>query len=154
MATKKVFIILSLVLFCSGLSYAAKKTPLMSEFAQEHYLKGVAAQEGNDFVEAEEWYQKALILEPNNLILQKYVLNNRAAMYAKQGNLEKAENSFKELLKIDPNYKLAELNLGLIYDQRRTRLEALEYWAKMFKLEDRKPKDFILEQGQDLEVSK
>jgi len=112
---------------------------------------GVKAQEGGNFIEAEDCYQKALLMDPSNAVLRKFVMHNRAVMYAKEGDLQKAETAFDALLRVDPNYKTAELNLGIIYDKRKSRLEALEYWAKMFKLEDEKPKDFAIEKGQGLE---
>ncbi|MDD2752033.1 MAG: tetratricopeptide repeat protein [Candidatus Omnitrophica bacterium] len=151
MAIRKVVPVSLMALFCFSLAFAAEKKPLYSEFAQEHFAKGVAAQEGGNFVEAEDCYQKALLMDTSNANLRKFVMHNRAVMYAREGDFQKAETAFNALLRIDPNYKIAELNLGIIYDQRKSRLEALEYWAKMFKWEDQKPKNFILEEGQDLE---
>ena len=148
---RKVVLLAAMALFFFSLVYAAGKKPLYNEFAREHFARGVVAQEGGNFIEAEDCYQKALLIDPSNANLRKFVMQNRAVMYAKEGDFQKAETAFNALLRIDPNYKIAELNLGIIYDQKKSRLEALEYWAKMFKLEDQKPKDFALENGQELE---
>ncbi|MDD4900429.1 MAG: tetratricopeptide repeat protein [Candidatus Omnitrophica bacterium] len=151
MAMKKIVALAVIALFCSSLAFAAEKKPLYNELAREHFTKGVKAQEGGNFTEAEDFYQKALLMDPSNVTLRKFVMHNRAVIYAKEGDLQKAETAFDALLRMDPNYKTAELNLGITYDKRKSRLEALEYWAKMFKLEDQKPKDFAIEEGQGLE---
>jgi Tfp pilus assembly protein PilF len=70
-------------------------------------------------------------------------------MYAQQGDLEKAEAAFNEVLEMDPNYEPAKLNLGFIYEQRRSELESIKYWLGVLKinLDEVKPKGFVIEEG-------
>ena len=71
-----------------GLLYAAKKNPL-----------------------AESYYNNALRLKPNSL----EVLYNKAKFYQDMGNWNAAIQGYTELLKLDPSYKYAHFNLGVIH---------------------------------------
>jgi tetratricopeptide (TPR) repeat protein len=97
-----------------------------------------------------------LLVDPYNPDWKKFILNNQGIMYAQQGDLEKAEAAFNEALKIDPEYETAKLNLGFIYEQRRSRLESIEYWLKVLNidLDKVKPKGFVVEEGQKKEETK
>jgi len=143
--TKKMFLLVLLILFCCNFSYAGKLT---SKEAVNYYNEGVKLQKDSNFAAADLNYQKALLLDPNNTNWQKLILNNRGLMFAKIGDLENAEVSFKAALRIDPNYKPAQLNLGLVIERRFSRCEALEYWAKLFNWESSKPKEFIMAEPQ------
>lgn len=132
-----------IILFFFNFSYAGE---LVSQEAVNYYNEGVKAQKADNFSAADIAYQKALLLDPYNPKWNKFIINNRGIMYAQSGDLEKAEASFNEVLKIDPNYQPAQFNLGLIYEKRRSRLESLEYWAKVFELDKLKPQDFIIEE--------
>jgi tetratricopeptide (TPR) repeat protein len=76
---------------------------------------------------------------------QKFILNNMGIIYALRSVIDRAEDGFKEALSMDPNYRPAQLNLGLIYEKKKDRIEALEYWAKIFDKDGFKPKDFVVE---------
>jgi tetratricopeptide (TPR) repeat protein len=119
-----------------------------------YYNAGVKAQKAGNFTEAEDNYQKALLTDPYNTNWQKFVLNNRGAMLIKLGDFQKAEASLNDALKIDPNYKPAQINLGFTYEKRRTRLESLEYWAKVFDIDNLKPKDVVIEEGPGKKLEK
>ncbi len=142
MVKKKVLLFFITFLFLSYNSACAGE--LVAKEAVTYYNEGVKAQKGGNFSVADTYYQKTLILDPNNPNWQKFILNNRGIMYANHGDLKNAEIAFNQALKIDPNFATATLNLGLVYEMRRTRLESLEYWAKVFKLDELKPKDFII----------
>lgn len=143
------WVLLLIFLFCN-LSYAAE---LVSKEAVNYYNEGVKAQKAGNFAMAEINYQKTLLLDPYNTSWQKFIINNRGVMYARQGDLEKSEAAFDEALRIDPNYKPAQLNLGFIYETRRTKLESLEYWLKVLNinLTEVKPKGFVIEEQQKVE---
>ncbi|TRZ94351.1 hypothetical protein D4R78_06540 [bacterium] len=89
-----------------------------------------------------------IFADPLNLLTQKYILNNLGIFYGQKDDLKSAEENFKKALKLDSNYRTAQLNLGLVYERRQDKLNALEYWLKGFniKIEELKPKNFILEQ--------
>jgi Tfp pilus assembly protein PilF len=68
-------------------------------------------------------------------------------MYAHSGNLIKAEEKFKAALELDPDYRSAQLNLGLTYDRQKDRAKSTQYWLEISRidLETLKPEDFITE---------
>ena len=142
----KIHILTVVFLLSFNFSYAEQ---LVSKEAQNYYDEGVKAQEGSDFFNAEVFYQKVFLLDPTNPRWWKFITNNRGVILARQGDLARAEVAFKAVLKADPEYKPAQLNLGLIYDRNKPRCESLEYWAKYFDLENLKPKDLIIEEGKE-----
>ena len=144
MILRKIPFVLFMLLFYCNASYSED---MMSEEAVNYYNEGVNAQKAGKFQAADVAYQKTLLIDPYNPAWQKFILNNRGVMYAREGDLEEAERAFKAALKIDPKYKSAQLNLGIIYDKYRSRLEALEYWTKLFALERLKPKGLIIEES-------
>ncbi|MCM8804568.1 MAG: tetratricopeptide repeat protein, partial [Candidatus Omnitrophica bacterium] len=68
----------------------------------------------NDHKKAIFWYEKGLILEPNNL----QILNDLAISYAMIGEKEKAISILKEVVKKDKNFKIAIENLKLLRGER------------------------------------
>ena len=131
------------VLLLAGNSFAEG---LMSKEATSHYNEGVKSQKASDFASANAFYQKTLALDPTDSKWQKFILNNRGAIAAQEGRMEDAEELFKKSLQIDPNYLPPKLNLGFIYEQRRTELESIKYWLKVLNinLDEVKPKGFVL----------
>lgn len=149
---RKTACILVLLILIAGTCFAGE---LMSKEADNYFNEGVKSQTSANFVEADINYQKALLVAPYSLELQKYILNNRGIMLAELGDLDQAESSFKAALSIDPSYKPAQLNLGYIYEKRRSRLESLEYWLQVLNinLDQLKPKSFVI-QGEPKSASK
>jgi len=148
------WLFLSVLLFsCYGISQAGE---LAAKQAVNYYNDAVKDQKACNIAEANANYQKVLLVDPYNPDWKKFILNNQGIMYAQQGDLEKAEAAFNEALKIDPEYETAKLNLGFIYEQRRSRLESIEYWLKVLNidLDKVKPKGFVVEEGQKKEETK
>ena len=143
MSFAKISLTLGFLFLISNFSFAQD---LLKPDAIERYNEGVKLQRGSNYEQAEGLYQKALLLDPTSARLQKLVANNRGVIYAKKGKLEKAEKYFKEALKIDPDFKMAKLNLGFIYQGRKSELESLKYWlyALDIDLATLKPKDFCV----------
>ncbi|MBI4706373.1 MAG: hypothetical protein HY761_00395 [Candidatus Omnitrophica bacterium] len=122
---------------------------LVSPEAGRYFNEAIKAQKSGDFEKAKIGYNKTLLLDPNNLDWQKFILNNYGIMFVESGDFEKAESAFLEVLEIDPDYEPAKINLGILYDKRKSRLEALEYWAKLYNWEAGKPRKLIFsEQAQ------
>lgn len=142
MILRKIPFVLFILLFYCSVSYSED---LVLREAINSYNEGVEAQKAGKFQAADVAYQKTFLMDPYNPVWQKFISNNRGVMYAREGYLEEAEMAFKAALKIDPNYKSAQLNLGMIYDKHRSRLESLEYWTKLLDLEKLKPKRLIIE---------
>jgi tetratricopeptide (TPR) repeat protein len=144
----------AMVILLLSIASAQAESDLLSEQAKAYYIQGVEAENGGNFFGADAFFQKTLYLEPNNKTWQKYIFNNRGVMYAKQGDMDRAEAAFNDALRIDADYKPAQINLGFIHEKRRTRLESLEYWAKVFEFDKIKPKDYVVEDAPLKEVSK
>ena len=129
---------------------------LTSGEAKTFFDQAVSLQKSSNFEEADINYQRVLLFDPYNVNYQKYILNNRGIMFASLGDMDQAEALFKAALSIDPNYKPAQLNLGYIYENRRSRLESLEYWLKVLNIniDEMKPKAFVIETGKCAASSK
>ena len=131
------------VLFFVVNSFAAE---LASKEAEGYYKEGLRLQKALNYVSADSFYQKTLLVDPYNQVWQVYILNNRGVMAAKEGYMEQEEMFFQKALSIDPNYVPAKLNLGLIYEKRRSELESIKYWLKILRidLDNAKPKGYSL----------
>ena len=148
MVHKKTLLFLMALLFCCSLAYAGELT---AQDAVNYYNEGVKAQRADNFQAADTAYQKVMLLAPADPRFKKFIINNYGLMFVKQGNLAQAEENFKEVLAMDPDYVPAQLNLGLIYEKRKTRLESLEYWVKLFNLEQLKPKAYVMQGEEELQ---
>jgi tetratricopeptide (TPR) repeat protein len=87
---------------------------------------------------------ETLFDNPQEPAYQKFIINNMGVIYALRSDWKQAEQFFVAALKIDPEYRPAQLNLGLVYDKTKDQLTQLEYWAKMFDLEAMKPKTYLM----------
>ncbi|MFA5411297.1 MAG: tetratricopeptide repeat protein [Candidatus Omnitrophota bacterium] len=146
MGLRRSFLLVIFLLLFFNLAYAGELT---AQEAVNYYNEGVKAQRAGNFTMAESSYQKALFVDPYNRNWQKLILNNRAVIYAQQGDLEKAEAALYEVLEMDPDYRPAQLNLGFIYEQGRSELESIKYWLGVLNinLDEVKPKDFVIEEA-------
>jgi tetratricopeptide (TPR) repeat protein len=149
MVKRVLFLIFAFLLFLF-FRFSSAAEDLMRNSAIDYFNEGTNFQKAANFIEAESCYQKALLVGAYDRDLQRLVFNNMGVIYAKRGDFDTAEEFFNQALQIDPNYKLPQLNLGIIYESRRSRLESLEYWAKVFDFEKLKPKDFVIEGKQEV----
>jgi len=118
------------------------------EYGVDYYNEAVAAQKKGDFMQAMSGYQKALLtLGSKDSDYIKKIYNNVAVIYAQENDFQNAEAAFLSALDIDPKYKQANFNLGVLYAKQGNSEKALEYWAKatdrpdVFVIED-ETKDF------------
>jgi len=141
--------ITSLLFFIFFLIVNAFAGEIISKEASEYYNEAVKLQKASNFEAADVLYAKILILDPYNSKWQKFILNNRGMMLASNGSIDEAEVLFNKALQIDNNYLPARLNLGFIYEQRRSELESIKYWLKVLNidLDSVKPKGYVLEDG-------
>ena len=142
------------VLFFIFSFHCAYAGELMSNEAVNYYNEGVKAQKARNFAAADVAFQKALLLNPNDPQCFKAALNNRGIIYAQGGDLETAQKIFEDLYKMDPHSRQVRMNLGLIYEKTKTRLESLEYWVKIFDLEGLKPRVFLIEEEMRVDKAK
>jgi len=141
MRYRGLLIMVTLFFVLCGVCFAAGLT---AKEAVNYYNKGVEAQRNSNFAEADINYQKTLLVDPNNSMWQKFILNNRGVMYAQVGDPEKAEASFKAALGIDSKYKPAITNLTVIYEKRLNRCQYLEYIAKLNEWDKIKPAKLVM----------
>ena len=144
MAVKRVLLSLIIFLLSYTISCAGE---LFDQQAEESFREGVQAHRAGNFPEAGACYQKAHMLNPNNAEMAKHIMNNHAIIVAETGNLKEAEAMFKELINRYPDYKPAAINLGFIYDKRRSHVESLEYWVEVLELQKLKPTDYLIDEG-------
>ena len=102
MSFKKILFLVFAAMFSYNLACAGQ---LLSKEAVNYYNEGVKAQKSGNLSAAASAYQKTILLDPSSQELRKYILNNTGAIYSAQGDLKKAEASFKEALELDPNSK-------------------------------------------------
>jgi len=146
MVGRKFALLFVMFLISSNFVYAQEER-LHEQNTLYHYKEGIKAELSNNLPIAYENFQKTLLLAPHDPDWRKCALNGMGVVYARQGDLDNAELYFNEVLKIDPDYKIAEINLGFVYEQKgMSKLECLEYWAKVFELDRLKPKTFVLDQ--------
>ena len=99
--------------------------------AVKYYNDGVKAQKLGDTEALKTAYQKALILaEGSRKDIIKSIYNNYGIMYVNQKNIDLAKKFFEEALKMDPNYKEANFNMGILSSQIGDAEKALMYWRK------------------------
>jgi tetratricopeptide (TPR) repeat protein len=95
---------------------------LLSGEAKTYYNKAVRAQNKGDFDRAYTLYQKTMLL---NAAFQVPVINNLGVMFVYRNDWDKAKASFSEVLSVNPDYKPALFNLGLLHYMRGDEKEAL-----------------------------
>jgi tetratricopeptide (TPR) repeat protein len=144
---KKIAVLLAaFVVLSAGTLFAQ----LSSKEGASYFAEGVKAQAEGDMTKADVAYQKALLVDPDNKDLKKFILNNYGVMSFKSGQASKAEDYFNQALAIDREYMPARANLGLIYDLKKDELFVIKYWLDFFKIDlnSLKPKDLIVEKDQ------
>ncbi len=135
------------VVLCLGLFIfwnTASATEMLTAEALQYYNEGVRMQQKGNYVAAEIAYRKFIMLSPKDMEHRKRIINNIGVMYTRMGQIDKAEEAFREVLQLQPDYMPAKLNLGLVYELKGQEMRALQYWARLFELDKMKPKDFVL----------
>ncbi len=108
---------------------------LMGKAADKYYNEALKLQQSQNFIAANNLYQKILYIDPTNPKWLVFILNNRGAMLAQQGDITNAEIFFMKVLEIDPDYLPSKLNLGFIYEHQKTELESIKYWLKVLNID-------------------
>ncbi len=77
--------------------------------------------------EALKWYEKALLIDPESLL----VLNNMADIYSDLGRYDKAEQNWLELIRLYPDKTMFYRSLGYLYWYRMQK--SPQYIEELFK---------------------
>jgi tetratricopeptide (TPR) repeat protein len=143
MITRRVWGIVLLMVFVAMTSYAGE---VVKEQALKYYNEGLKAQKAGDFDEAKTSYQKStMLLEGVRKDVLKAIYNNFGVMYINVNNWEEAARYFSDALSIDPDYKEANFNLGILYAKMGEAEKALAYWGKALD----KTKSYLLDSEKD-----
>ncbi|HRZ14183.1 MAG TPA: tetratricopeptide repeat protein [Candidatus Omnitrophota bacterium] len=127
MNIKKVVYVISILLLSQALASAGELT---QPEGLNYYNEGVRAQKAGGAEMAMNAYQKAMVIGLDVALYRKFIYNNVAVIYAEQGDLEKAESMFLEALRLDPFYRQANFNLGILYLRQGFCQKAAEYLTK------------------------
>jgi len=141
-------ILLAVALFLSCVvSYAAEDA--MRSEAVNYFIEALQAQQSGNSQEAVDLYRKAALIEGKRSRWAKFAANNIGVIYMEEGELNRAEASFREALKIDPNYNPAQMNLGLVYSIQGNKCKATQYWLKVlgFDIDYLRPHEPLVEDG-------
>ena len=143
MHTRKLLFILCVISF----SYMpANAEEGVANEAPNYFSAAVEAQKGKRYGDAEAFYKKTVLVNPMDKRWPVLIANNRGVMFMEIGDFDTAEQLFREVLTIDPNFKPAQINLGFIIERRSSELESMKYWMKVLNidLEKLKPKELIV----------
>jgi tetratricopeptide (TPR) repeat protein len=139
MLAKRFWIVVLAALCIRGTSYAGE---ILYREALTRYNQAVKAQQSGDMDKAKAEYQKALALaEGSRKDITKAIYNNFGVIYMNKGDWEMAARSFNEALLLDPGYKAANFNIGILYAKTGNAKKALEYWGRALDKTD----SYILE---------
>jgi tetratricopeptide (TPR) repeat protein len=135
----KIWGVVSMALFFVVSSYAGEIT---QGEVLKYYNEGVKAQKAGNLDVAKTAYQKAvLIAAGSSKDVIKAIHNNFGVMYVNMDNWEMAGREFNEALILDPDYKEANFNMGILYAKMGEAEKALAYWGKALN----KTNSYILE---------
>lgn len=99
--------------------------------AVDYFVLGYKAGVENNLTSAEEYYRKAVELNPN----YADAYNNLGIIVYKDENRQKeAEGYYRKAIELNPNYADAYYNLGVMFGKDETRQEAEKYYRKAIEL--------------------
>ncbi len=105
--------------------------------ANIHVNIGIILSRQKAYSEAENAFNRALQLDPDNI----YALNYLGVLQRQQGKFADAEKYYKKAIDIDSDYTYPHLNLGILYDLYMYRLDdALEQYQQYQELTGEKDK--------------
>ncbi len=129
MVIKKALVLCLLAAMCAGMSFASELT---AKEGINYFNEGVKAQKSGDLQTAMTAYQKAMYVGLDVATYRKFIYNNVGVIYAETGNTAQAEEMFVESLRIDPAYKQANFNLGILYIKMGQCSKSLEFLTRAY----------------------
>ncbi len=117
--------------FSKVLSYAASLKPESVSDAWTCYRIGESFVKTNNYQGALPWYERAVSIWPYSLDFQ----NKYGTCLLALNRLDAAEKTFSFILKENPDYSLANANLGFVYMQRSQPSLAYEYLSRAVALD-------------------
>ncbi len=112
----------------------AEKSPgSLVQDAAFYFKMGVFYQRTGDPIEALDYYNKALQLDPVNA----EIYNNRSLIYKELGKYDKAVTGFLKAIHFDPKYVKAYNNIGLLYFLKNNHTAAIASFQKALEIDPR-----------------
>jgi tetratricopeptide (TPR) repeat protein len=111
--------------------------------ARAYREQGVKLQKEGNISGAITSYQKALLLDPNYVVLY----NDVGIMLEAKGEIEQAKDMYLKAIEIAPNYPNSYTNLALLCEGQKDYANAIVYWIKRVTLGD--PEDPWTEVARD-----
>ena len=105
------------------------------EQCQKYFKKGLSKQKERNFAAAEDFYKRALRLDPMHLDAN-YLLGT---LYAEQRDLAKAMKFLKQAAEINPRSHMIQNNLGNIYQLSKQFDKAIDCYRRALDIEPRMP---------------
>jgi len=125
------------MLLCACLCFApvtAFAGEVMFSEGVRAYNQAVKEQAAGRYDEAFSHYQNALLIMGQTRktdLFRAYILNNSGVIAAKRGDYAEAERMFRESLELNPEYKDALLNLGILYNRQGDAVRAMQAWSRL-----------------------
>ena len=98
---------------------------------KETFDLAVQSHQNNNLQDAQNYYQKILKIDPDNL----GSLNNLGVMFKTLGELQKAKDCYDKVIVINPNHTDAHNNLGLIFQELQRYEEAKSCYEKVIAID-------------------
>ncbi len=106
-------------------------SPALLQDAKLNFKMGVFYQRTGDPIEALDYYNKALQLDPFNA----EIYNNRSLIYKELGKYDKAVAGFLKAIHYDPTYVKAYNNIGLLYLHKKNHSAAIANFRKAIAID-------------------
>ena len=98
---------------------------------KETFDLAVQNHQNNNLQDAQNYYQKALVLDPNFISAH----NNLGVIFQKLGQNQKAKECYGKAIEINPNFSLAHYNLGVIFKELGENQKAIDYFEKAISID-------------------
>jgi len=122
------------IVFCA-VAFSSTNTSTFKEQSRIYRQQGLEVQKDGDLEGAANLYQKAIQLDPTNII----PYNDLGVVYDLMGMPDLAEQAYLQALKMNPRYLNVYSNLAMLYEARKDFSQAAYYWNRRAMLGD--PKD-------------
>jgi tetratricopeptide (TPR) repeat protein len=120
------YLIAALFLLIAPVFSAETELTGIQKQARIYRIQGYELQKEGDLEGALSYYQKALYLDPNYVV----VYNDIGILYESAGDAERAKEMYLGAIEISPAYPNSYSNLALIYEGEKDYAKAATYWQK------------------------
>lgn len=120
------YLIAALFLLITPVFSAESELTEFQKQARIYRIQGYELQKEGDLEGALSYYQKALYLDPNYVV----VYNDIGILYESAGDTERAKEMYLRAIEISPTYPNSYSNLALIYEGEKDYAKAVICWIR------------------------